>query len=296
MLQLQDRAGKSIKVEESMKKIVVNSAPVGNKKRKTGQEYDANDKYPRTSGNSDFNSKKNQLPRMGYNDSQLTPSGTPIYGFNQVVCQVEGVILLVTIGEEPREATQMSNFQVFKASSTYNTIMGRTGIHIFKAVPLTYHMVLSIEDMNVRENEELWGKPSEGLIPIPLDPLDLDKVTYAGASLEKPLKGRLTTFLQENNDIFSWIAADMPRIDPDLTTHKLNVNPTRKVVKLKKRTYTYDKLEAIKQEVEKLLKAGFIKEVQFPEWLENPIMVKKANEKWRMCIDFINLRDTCPKD
>ncbi|XP_074336294.1 uncharacterized protein LOC141673442 [Apium graveolens] len=55
----------------------------------------------------------NTFIRMGYNDSQLTPSDAPIYGFNHVECKVEGAIQLpVTIGEEPREATQMLNFQV----------------------------------------------------------------------------------------------------------------------------------------------------------------------------------------
>ncbi|XP_074355821.1 uncharacterized protein LOC141695478 [Apium graveolens] len=74
--------------------------------------------------------------RMGYNDSQLTPSNAPIYGFNHMECKVEGAIQLpVTIGEEPREATQMLNFQFVKATSTYNVIMGRTGIHAFKLCP-----------------------------------------------------------------------------------------------------------------------------------------------------------------
>ncbi|XP_074352147.1 uncharacterized protein LOC141691314 [Apium graveolens] len=91
--------------------------------------------------------------RMDYNDFQLTPSDTPAYGFNQVEYQVEGAIQLpVTIGEEPRKATQMLNFQVVKAASTYNAIMGITGIHAFKAVPSTYHMVLKFPTGNdVRE-------------------------------------------------------------------------------------------------------------------------------------------------
>ncbi|KAL8091611.1 hypothetical protein AgCh_034024 [Apium graveolens] len=49
-------------------------------------------------------------------------------------------------------------------------------------------------------------------------------------------------------------------------------------------------------EVEKLLEVGFIEEIQFPEWLANLVMVKKANGKWRMCIDFTDLNDACPKD
>ncbi|XP_074356014.1 uncharacterized protein LOC141695685 [Apium graveolens] len=156
--------------------------------------------------------------------------------------------------------------------------------------------VLRIEDMDVRENEELRGKPTEDLVPIPLDSLDSEKATYVGASLYKPLKGQLTTFLQKNNDVFTWMEADMPGIDPNLITHKLNLDPTRKVVMQKKRTYIPNRLEAIKREVEKLLKARFIEEVQLLEWLANPVMVKKVSGKLRMCIDFADLNDACPKD
>ena len=49
-------------------------------------------------------------------------------------------------------------------------------------------------------------------------------------------------------------------------------------------------------EVNKLLVANFIREVHNPEWLANVVMVKKANEKWRMCVDFIDLNQTYPKD
>ena len=67
----------------------------------------------------------------------------PIYGFAGVECPVEGIINLpTTIGQEPRQATQMLDFVVVKASSTYNAIMGRTGIHTFKAVPSSYHPVM----------------------------------------------------------------------------------------------------------------------------------------------------------
>ena len=52
----------------------------------------------------------------------------------------------------------------------------------------------------------------------------------------------------------------------------------------------------IKEEVGKLLIARLIKEVQYPTWLANAILVKKANEKWRMCIDFTNLNKACPKN
>ena len=45
-----------------------------------------------------------------------------------------------------------------------------------------------------------------------------------------------------------------------------------------------------------MLSAGHIREIQYPEWLANEVLVKKANEKWRMCVDFTDLNKACPKD
>ena len=50
------------------------------------------------------------------------------------------------------------------------------------------------------------------------------------------------------------------------------------------------------EEVEKLLTAGFIREVYYPKWLANVVMVKKSNGKWRMCVDFTDLNNACTKD
>ena len=47
---------------------------------------------------------------------------------------------------------------------------------------------------------------------------------------------------------------------------------------------------------EKLIKAWFIEEVNYPDWLANVVLVKKFNGKWRMCMDFIDLNKACPKD
>ena len=53
---------------------------------------------------------------------------------------------------------------------------------------------------------------------------------------------------------------------------------------------------AIKDEVQKLMAAKFIREVYYPDWLANVVIVKKANDKWRMCVDFTDLNKACPKD
>ena len=53
---------------------------------------------------------------------------------------------------------------------------------------------------------------------------------------------------------------------------------------------------AIKDGVQKLIVVKFIREVYYPDWLAKVVMVKKANGKWRMCVDFTDLNKACPKD
>ena len=48
--------------------------------------------------------------------------------------------------------------------------------------------------------------------------------------------------------------------------------------------------------MQKLIVAKFIRQVYYPNWLANVVMVKKANGKWRMCVDFTDLNRACPKD
>jgi len=54
--------------------------------------------------------------------------------------------------------------------------------------------------------------------------------------------------------------------------------------------------QAIADEMHKLLKVWFIREVDYQEWLANIVLLKKANGKWRMCVDFTDLNKACPKD
>jgi hypothetical protein len=57
-----------------------------------------------------------------------------------------------------------------------------------------------------------------------------------------------------------------------------------------------EKVAAAKAEVHRLLDARFMHEAHYPSWLVNVVMVKKKNDKWRMCIDFMDLNKYCPKD
>ena len=88
----------------------------------------------------------------------------------------------------------------------------------------------------------------------------------------------------------------MPGVPWEKIEHSLNVLPTAKPVKQKLRRFAPDKKEAIRVEIKRLLAAGFIKEVYHPDWLANPVLVKKKNKEWRMCVDYTDLNKHCPKD
>ena len=82
----------------------------------------------------------------------------------------------------------------------------------------------------------------------------------------------------------------------ELAEHRLHIRPGSKPVKQPLRCFFEDKIRAIGEEVAKLLTAGFIMEVFYPEWLANPVLVLKKSKTWRMCIDYTCLNKACPKD
>ena len=88
----------------------------------------------------------------------------------------------------------------------------------------------------------------------------------------------------------------MPDIDPSVIVHRLNVSPSSFPVRQKKQVFAQERDKAIAEEVQKLLEADFIWEVYYPDWLANVVMVKKANGKWRMCINFTDLNRAYFKD
>jgi ribonuclease HI len=106
----------------------------------------------------------------------------------------------------------------------------------------------------------------------------------------------LLRFLFNNKDVFAWTANDLCGVNRDVIEHTLNVDPSFRPRKQRLQKMSDDKAEGARNEVKRLLSAGVIREVTYPEWLANTVMVKKANGKWRMCIDFTDLNKACPKD
>jgi len=82
----------------------------------------------------------------------------------------------------------------------------------------------------------------------------------------------------------------MPGVPRNLIKHSLNVSKTARPIKQKLRRFARDKKEA------RLLAVGFIKEVYHPDWLANPVLVRKKNNELRMCVDYTDLNKHCPKD
>jgi hypothetical protein len=117
-----------------------------------------------------------------------------------------------------------------------------------------------------------------------------------GSQLSDEQEKTLLKFLFNNKDVFAWLANDLCGVNRDVIEHSLNVDPAIRPRRQKLRKMSEDKAEGAQNEVKRLLSAGVIREVTYPEWQANIVMVKKANGKWRMCIDFTYLNKACPKD
>ena len=110
-----------------------------------------------------------------------------------------------------------------------------------------------------------------------------------GTSLNSDERAIVTPILVSNTDLFAWSAADLPRVDPLVAFHKLSFYKEARYISQKKRKLGEERRLAAKAEADKLLSAGFIEEAQYTTWLSNVVLVKKANGKWRMCVDYTDL-------
>ena len=210
-------------------------------------------------------------------------------------------------------------------SSSYNAIIRRPTLSSWKAVTSTYHLSVKFptEDrvgqvqgdqlgarecyltmlamdkqmqmMNIEERRTTM-EPIKTLEDIPLDENNPERYTEVRADMEKKTKQELVQFLKRSINVFALSHKGMSGIDPSVITHRLNVYPSSKPVWQKKRVFTPERDNAIKEKVQKLTMAKFIQEVYYSDWLTNVVMVKKANGKWRMCVDFTDLNKVCPKD
>ena len=268
--------------------------------------------------------------KMGIGREKLEPFNAHLRGFSgEKVLPLVSIQLVLTLGEPPCQSTTTAKFLIVDAPSAYNMLLGRPSLNAIKAVPSAYHMIIKFptvhgvgavrgdqrvarecytasmkqkavdnvnaDELDIRDEVLTRPEPSEELEPVSLDD-DSEHLAYIGSKLAKDLKRLLTQFLRQNIDVFTWKQGNMGGIDPTIITHKLNTNPSFKSVKQKHRSFAPERQKAINEEVGKLLQAGAIREVEYPEWLANVVLVKKANGKWRLCIDFTDINKACSKD
>jgi hypothetical protein len=124
----------------------------------------------------------------------------------------------------------------------------------------------------------------------------IEKRVRVESLLPSKIKESLVAFLRSNTNVFALCHEDMPEINPLVILYRLNVDQNHQPIKQKRRNFAPERNQAIHEEVEKLLQAGFIREVDYPEWLANIVLVKKSSGKWRMCVDFTDLNKACPND
>jgi len=122
------------------------------------------------------------------------------------------------------------------------------------------------------------------------------RIFKLGRLLSQEEQDAVAAVIARHLDVFAWSASDMPGIDPDFLCHHLTMDAKVCPIRYRRRKLNKERRLVVKEETQKLLSVGHIREIQYPEWLANVVLVKKANGKWRMCVDFIDLNKACPKD
>ncbi|XP_077217904.1 uncharacterized protein LOC143852408 [Tasmannia lanceolata] len=240
----------------------------------------------------------NAFKEMYLGLGRLTPVEWSIYGFSGGSIRIEGRIdLPVTFGTEHRQKIIMQTFLVVKVPSTYNAIIGCPTLNKLEAVVSTPHLKIKFptkagvrevrgdqerarncyadytkvvkkakESLQIAgtdprsENYQMRGEPVEELTQVPLFGEDDERAIQIGSLLIGKNRTNLVNFLKTNADVFAWSALDMPGISTDVAVHRLSIDPSHRPVKEKKRNFAPDRQKAIKEEVDKLLQAGFIQE------------------------------------
>jgi hypothetical protein len=123
-----------------------------------------------------------------------------------------------------------------------------------------------------------------------------EQVVKVGKNLPSNVMKNMIKVLQDNKDIFGWVASDMPGVDPQFCCHQLTIREGSEPIAQKKRRLGQERATTIEAQVNELLNVGFIRKIQYSDWISNVVMVKKANGKWRMCTDYMDLNKACPKD
>ena len=159
--------------------------------------------------------------------------------------------------------------------------------------PPSSRIALSGEDLDPRVGRDVRLEPVEETSPVELPN---GHSINLGTRLNSDKRAIITPVLVGNTDLSAWSAADLPRVDPLVASHKLSIYKEARYVFQKKRKLGKERRLAAKAEADKLLSTRFIEEAQYTTWLSNIVLVKKSNGKWRIFVDYTDLNKACPRD
>nr|GEV67797.1 reverse transcriptase domain-containing protein [Tanacetum cinerariifolium] len=226
--------------------------------------------------------------------SQMIPATVPIIGFcREIIWPMGQILLLVKIGDAEHFTYTTMNFVVVRSPSPYNEIIARPGVRKIQAVPSTAHEMLKFLVPG-----GILTLRSSRIIPRECTMVSGPEAQPSGViqATEERIKVAMYDLLRRSRGVFAWKPAYMTGVPRHIAKHRLNVREGCSPVRQNKRSQTPKRNKAIQEEVEKLVDAGIMKEVHYHSWLSNPVMVKKHDDSWRMCVDFKDLNNACPKD
>jgi hypothetical protein len=256
----------------------------------------------------------------------------PLCGFGgRQITALGKITMPVTFNFVHNTRTEQVVFDIVDMKYPYNAIIGRGTLNAFEAIlhpaylcmkipskqgPIVVHgsqeaarkaegnwtdskAIYNIDGAEVCEQYKYKREKAASMDqpkPMLLCEDIVEQKVLLGSQLSEEQEKTLLRFLFNNKDVFAWSANDLCGVNRDVIEHSLNVDPSFRPRKQRLQKMSDDKAEGAWNKVKRLLSAGVIREVKYPEWLANTVMVKKANGKWRMCIDFTDLNKACPKD
>jgi hypothetical protein len=120
---------------------------------------------------------------------------------------------------------------------------------------------------------------------------------YINSNLRHDQKTRMCSLLKEFIGCFAWDYTEMLGFNQELLEHTLPIKPGFRLYKQPPRSFNLELLGRIKEKVEQLLKAGFIRTCRYVDWISNIVPMEKKNfGKIRVCVDFGDLNRATPKD